>query len=134
FFVQAEDGIRDRTVTGVQTCALPILLLRPAPLLRSRAEPLAPKPPAAFDSLRFGRPVDQGGDFATRLAARHIGGAACQGQANAGEAAFSPRLGTVDWRTGYGIVGERRISERTDFSGILYYKGRNSGCGRPRDG
>src|SRR5207248_7005669 len=24
FFVQAEDGIRDRTVTGVQTCALPI--------------------------------------------------------------------------------------------------------------
>src|SRR5437867_8276200 len=25
FFFQAEDGIRDRTVTGVQTCALPIL-------------------------------------------------------------------------------------------------------------
>src|SRR2546430_12728923 len=24
FFVQAEDGIRDETVTGVQTCALPI--------------------------------------------------------------------------------------------------------------
>src|SRR5437867_4690978 len=24
FFFQAEDGIRDRTVTGVQTCALPI--------------------------------------------------------------------------------------------------------------
>src|SRR5207248_8544146 len=28
FFFQAEDGIRDRTVTGVQTCALPIC--RPA--------------------------------------------------------------------------------------------------------
>src|SRR2546430_4411051 len=27
FFFQAEDGIRDLTVTGVQTCALPILLL-----------------------------------------------------------------------------------------------------------
>src|SRR5699024_11430680 len=27
FFFQAEDGIRDRNVTGVQTCALPILLL-----------------------------------------------------------------------------------------------------------
>src|SRR5207245_7712275 len=26
FFVQAEDGIRDATVTGVQTCALPILV------------------------------------------------------------------------------------------------------------
>src|SRR5256886_4220244 len=27
FFFQAEDGIRDLTVTGVQTCALPILEL-----------------------------------------------------------------------------------------------------------
>src|SRR5688572_17151266 len=27
FFFQAEDGIRDLTVTGVQTCALPILTL-----------------------------------------------------------------------------------------------------------
>src|SRR2546427_7808175 len=28
FFFQAEDGIRDLTVTGVQTCALPICLVR----------------------------------------------------------------------------------------------------------
>src|SRR2546430_9781529 len=28
FFFQAEDGIRDLTVTGVQTCALPIFLRR----------------------------------------------------------------------------------------------------------
>src|SRR5438034_4171 len=28
FFFQAEDGIRDHCVTGVQTCALPISLLR----------------------------------------------------------------------------------------------------------
>src|SRR5207253_4965995 len=28
FFFQAEDGIRDGHVTGVQTCALPICLLR----------------------------------------------------------------------------------------------------------
>src|SRR2546427_6460868 len=28
FFFQAEDGIRDLTVTGVQTCALPISRLR----------------------------------------------------------------------------------------------------------
>src|SRR2546430_5688492 len=28
FFFQAEDGIRDLTVTGVQTCALPILALK----------------------------------------------------------------------------------------------------------
>src|SRR5207249_7222892 len=32
FFFQAEDGIRDRNVTGVQTCALPILI----PIWRAR--------------------------------------------------------------------------------------------------
>src|SRR5688572_12881218 len=30
FFFQAEDGIRDLTVTGVQTCALPILVVEPS--------------------------------------------------------------------------------------------------------
>src|SRR2546430_16725792 len=39
FFFQAEDGIRDLTVTGVQTCALPISH-RPGGLLRrSRDRP-----------------------------------------------------------------------------------------------
>src|SRR5207245_7508475 len=41
FFFQAEDGIRDATVTGVQTCALPIYLVanytRPQPSDRSRS-------------------------------------------------------------------------------------------------
>src|SRR5439155_3491795 len=32
FFFQAEDGIRDGHVTGVQTCALPILILDGYPL------------------------------------------------------------------------------------------------------
>src|SRR5699024_11315093 len=31
FFFQAEDGIRDRNVTGVQTCALPILRIYMTP-------------------------------------------------------------------------------------------------------
>src|SRR2546430_14120300 len=39
FFFQAEDGIRDLTVTGVQTCALPIWARRPGPG-RSCAWPL----------------------------------------------------------------------------------------------
>src|SRR3712207_7034846 len=30
FFFQAEDGIRDIGVTGVQTCALPISLMKPS--------------------------------------------------------------------------------------------------------
>src|SRR5699024_11869503 len=35
FFFQAEDGIRDRNVTGVQTCALPIYVeeIKPSPEL-----------------------------------------------------------------------------------------------------
>src|SRR2546422_8533574 len=38
FFFQAEDGIRDVAVTGVQTCALPILQAR---MLRSTAHEVA---------------------------------------------------------------------------------------------
>src|SRR5699024_12005322 len=38
FFFQAEDGIRDRNVTGVQTCALPIFPRSRAPMKsRSRS-------------------------------------------------------------------------------------------------
>src|SRR5699024_11479137 len=38
FFFQAEDGIRDRNVTGVQTCALPISAPRNrSPLARRRS-------------------------------------------------------------------------------------------------
>src|SRR2546430_1955030 len=42
FFFQAEDGIRDLTVTGVQTCALPIFALASSasslPQTQSRTE------------------------------------------------------------------------------------------------
>src|SRR5207245_2515312 len=45
FLFQAEDGIRDATVTGVQTCALPICLLPMAsagkPVFLARAETIA---------------------------------------------------------------------------------------------
>src|SRR5947207_13826942 len=39
FFFQADDGIRDHCVTGVQTCALPISLRTssPAPTIRIKA-------------------------------------------------------------------------------------------------
>src|SRR5260370_31503609 len=40
FFFQAEDGIRDSSVTGVQTCALPILLDQ-LTLLDSKMEEVA---------------------------------------------------------------------------------------------
>src|SRR5205823_6901529 len=37
FFYQAEDGIRDKLVTGVQTCALPIWWMRRCPITHSWA-------------------------------------------------------------------------------------------------
>src|SRR6266853_245204 len=42
FFFQAEDGIRDLTVTGVQTCALPIWPLPPAQ--KPSRPPMSPMP------------------------------------------------------------------------------------------
>ena len=43
FFFQAEEGIRDRLVTGVQTCALPISNHRKQ--RRVEVEQVGPKPP-----------------------------------------------------------------------------------------
>src|SRR5258708_17434390 len=40
FFLQAEDGIRDDLVTGVQTCALPICRSRAGETVRTYAEHL----------------------------------------------------------------------------------------------
>src|SRR5437879_13040125 len=42
FFFQAEDGIRDTSVTGVQTCALPICLLGASLAADSEAAQLKP--------------------------------------------------------------------------------------------
>src|SRR2546425_5090867 len=49
FFFQAEDGIRDKLVTGVQTCALPICfrLARGRDLLRQRLVARGVTPTAA---------------------------------------------------------------------------------------
>src|SRR5437762_6225005 len=58
FFFQAEDGIRDTSVTGVQTCALPISLssaVRDAVLQRNAEQPLE----------RLGEQVDR--EIANRL-------------------------------------------------------------------
>src|SRR5205807_5464157 len=77
FFFQAEDGIRDYKVTGVQTCALPISVplrragVRPAiptprgravprrrtgPPRRSSPRPAGPGPPARADPPPGARP------------------------------------------------------------------------------
>src|SRR5205823_12166508 len=42
FFFQAEDGIRDKLVTGVQTCALPIFLRYPHATLKGPSSSVDP--------------------------------------------------------------------------------------------
>src|SRR5438093_3631589 len=95
FFFQAEDGIRDWSVTGVQTCALPIsgraagvglhfldeLRLEPADHLR---DPVLPP-------LRRRH---------TRLAARRLVG------------------GRGDSRRGHGQIGRASCRERVDGTGV----------------
>src|SRR5690625_3498509 len=67
FFFQAEDGIRDGHVTGVQTCALPICPLPSAPGTAAR-------PP--WRSGRTGRPLPP--RAALRGHRRQIGRASCR--------------------------------------------------------
>src|SRR5436309_3988202 len=65
FFFQAEDGIRDFHVTGVQTCALPILRIAP------RAQ-LALLVPIVETYRRFPTASDSGGGFGdVNLSARY---------------------------------------------------------------
>src|SRR2546426_11654993 len=64
FFFQAEDGIRDYKVTGVQTCALPICFLR-------RVLHLLQEPPADQDLLSLHLEQSPPGE---------IGRASCRGK------------------------------------------------------
>src|SRR2546430_3827885 len=56
FFFQAEDGIRDLTVTGVQTCALPIFVARKQELQFFAGTPALAEPehPAEAPDLNQG--------------------------------------------------------------------------------
>src|SRR5207249_6229371 len=69
FFFQAEDGIRDRNVTGVQTCALPIW---PVQVLDVAAEP--PQEQHVEDQVPGGAGVVQEGvgQQAPDLAVQHL--------------------------------------------------------------
>src|SRR5437763_5507017 len=53
FFFQAEDGIRDTSVTGVQTCALPISAMEELHLLPKASTP-APVLVVQFSADRLG--------------------------------------------------------------------------------
>src|SRR5690606_40206954 len=68
FFFQAEDGIRDFHVTGVQTCALPILLLCEPPERWRR--PSESPPPGAL--TKEGSHGDRDGRAAGSTAADQV--------------------------------------------------------------
>src|SRR5205823_63187 len=70
FFFQAEDGIRDKLVTGVQTCALPICAMLTAALNELDAFPAL--------LMRDGRPVLQNGWHEEVAANRKIGNGVLQ--------------------------------------------------------
>src|SRR5476651_2607932 len=58
FFFQAEDGIRDIGVTGVQTCALPISMFCPMWVgATSVFYPERPTPQTVFETLRGYQPT-----------------------------------------------------------------------------
>src|SRR5262249_59923031 len=80
FFFQAEDGIRDWSVTGVQTCALPILAL-----LRVERLAVRPRGRVLADAAQSGLPVEDGvGRAHVRRQRRRgrlgIGRASCRGR------------------------------------------------------
>src|SRR5260370_26703050 len=58
FFFQAEDGIRDSSVTGVQTCALPIFEHRVRRLLDALAQAVEPRPGGELPRVKPLRPFD----------------------------------------------------------------------------
>src|SRR5699024_12118996 len=51
FFFQAEDGIRDRNVTGVQTCALPISHAHAAALAYISRASVVEETPSTYHAL-----------------------------------------------------------------------------------
>src|SRR5688500_19630495 len=84
FFFQAEDGIRDYKVTGVQTCALPIYLMRlwakpgvSAPSLGM--EPLAAAVRRIDETLWASRYRSLVGDYENaKIYSQEIGRASCR--------------------------------------------------------
>src|SRR5256886_4208311 len=84
-FFQAEDGIRDLTVTGVQTCALPILARAQRPAKMLRVGTVAGTPKSSPQWVAFERRMGELGyqegknfSFDFLQAATEIGRASCR--------------------------------------------------------
>src|SRR5688500_20260901 len=97
FFFQAEDGIRDYKVTGVQTCALPIWLLEPGQRGRLGG---------------FG--VGRGGSVSAPPSSNVIGRASCREGVGIAEVAVSLRVkgGRLHDGKSHGYVEGSRVVAR----------------------
>src|SRR3712207_6966813 len=73
FFFQAEDGIRDIGVTGVQTCALPILLSRQGDFDGATLADAVRRTFENRDTEVVASPVALAPAFATRSEERRVG-------------------------------------------------------------
>src|SRR5690348_17615549 len=96
FFFQAEDGIRDGRVTGVQTCALPISTITQQCLISKAAwrQPFAMKQSAWSASLRAGAdsffaPLSSWKPSRNKLDHGQIGRASCRERVEMSEVAGS---------------------------------------------
>src|SRR2546425_11716983 len=100
FFFQAEDGIRDKLVTGVQTCALPIYIPATRPLHRGRCTAGGPVAEPKWRSL-------------SRQPRREIGRASCRGRGEISVVAVSLKKKKKKKRAG-------RSSHKTTNEGDRY--------------
>src|SRR5699024_11958673 len=96
FFFQAEDGIRDRNVTGVQTCALPILVMLSFALVarsgagqRLRGPPEVPCPTARSSTVR---------GWSVRGRCRPQRTASSRGRCGSGHRRSRSQIGRAPWR------------------------------------
>src|SRR5579862_1378081 len=96
FFFQAEDGIRDGTVTGVQTCALPIWTIRHPAQSRRRRGSLpwgTGTAVATTQTRRVSAPAEIGESESGRQARRSLQDVVSRPQVSASDAPTKRRWG-----------------------------------------
>src|SRR2546430_5523639 len=140
FFFQAEDGIRDLTVTGVQTCALPIWFIKdvadlfkitPMQLLtlegfaeksaQQLVDAIAASKRQPLSTLLFGLGIRHVGVQGARLLARHFGTMKALAKASADEINQIRGIGPAIAEAVAGFFAEpknRKLLERLEKLGL----------------
>src|SRR5215211_34902 len=129
FFFQAEDGIRDHCVTGVQTCALPILL---ADVETSAKLALVSTPSSRVSSDTPSQVVPSLDQWVTQWMSTVIGSLGSARKAFQSQRCWSPvSLVMVNSQSSRSMVGVGP-ADRTGKSSTRYWPGGSSTLGRRR--